>query len=197
LGEAPGFAVRSDVVREAHRLAAEAHEGQLRKDNGSPYITHPVAVAGLLDAAGYDDEVIAAALLHDVVEDTDMAPDEIAERFGKRVARLVEALSDDDTIHDYQARKREHSDQVAGAGGDAIAIYIADKLSNLCDMRRIYAKEGEEIASRFKTPLDQRIGLWREDLEMARREGAELPYLADFERELDAFDRQREAGRAA
>jgi (p)ppGpp synthase/HD superfamily hydrolase len=194
---APRFTVRSDVVSDAHRLAAEAHEGQLRTVNGSPYITHPVAVAGLLDGAGYDDEVIAAALLHDVVEDTDMAPGEIAERFGTRVAGLVEALSDDETIHDYRARKREHSDQVAEAGADAIAIYIADKLSNLRDMRRIYAEEGEKIAARFNAPLDVRIALWREDLAMARREGADPPYLADFQRELDAFDRQREEARTA
>jgi len=64
-------------------------------------------------------------------------------------------------------------------------------------MRRIYAEEGEAIASRFKAPLDVRVEVWRGDLEMARREGAELPYLPDFERELDQFDSERDARRAA
>jgi guanosine-3',5'-bis(diphosphate) 3'-pyrophosphohydrolase len=196
LGQQPRFATRSDLVAEAYRLAADAHQGQRRKDNGSPYITHPVAVAEVLHDAGFDDEVIAAALLHDVVEDTEMGPDEIADRFCDRVAELVEALSEDDGIADYEKRKREHREQVEQSGRDAIAIYIADKLSNLRDMRRIYAEEGEAIASRFKAPLDVRVRLWREDLEMAKRSAPDLPYLGDFERELGDFEREREARRA-
>ena len=194
--EEPRFAARSGLVAEAYRLAADAHEGQRRKDDGTPYITHPVAVAELLHDAGFDDEVVAAALLHDVVEDTEMDRDEIAERFGDRVAELVGALSEDDGIQDYEDRKREHREQVAESGRDAIAIYIADKLSNLRDMRFIYGEEGEAIASRFKAPLDVRVGLWRGDLEMARRSAPDLRYSGDFERELDEFDRERAARRA-
>ena len=194
--EEPRFAARSGLVAEAYRLAADAHEGQRRKDDGTPYITHPVAVAELLHDAGFDDEVVAAALLHDVVEDTEMDRDEIAERFGDRVAELVGALSEDDGIQDYEDRKREHREQVAESGRDAIAIYIADKLSNLRDMRFIYAEEGEAIASRFKAPLDVRVGLWRGDLEMGRRSAPDLRYSGDFERELDEFDRERAARRA-
>ena len=195
-GEKPRFANRSDLVAEAYRLAAEAHDGQRRKDDGTPYITHPIAVAELLHDAGFDDEVIAAALLHDVVEDTEMGPGEIAERFGERVAELVEALSEDEGIEDYEERKREHREQVEESGRDAIAIYIADKLSNLRDMRRIYAEEGEAIASRFKAPLDVRVRLWREDLEMAKRSAPDLPYLSEFERQLEEFERERAARRA-
>ena len=194
--EEPRFAARSGLVAEAYRLAADAHEGQRRKDDGTPYITHPVAVAELLHDAGFDDEVVAAALLHDVVEDTEMDRDEIAERFGDRVAELVGALSEDDGIQDYEDRKREHREQVAESGRDAIAIYVADKLSNLRDMRFIYGEEGEAIASRFKAPLDVRVGLWRGDLEMARRSAPDLRYSGDFERELDEFDRERAARRA-
>jgi (p)ppGpp synthase/HD superfamily hydrolase len=195
LGRPPSFVSRSDIVSDAYGLAADAHDGQLRKDDGSPYITHPVTVAGLLHDAAFGDEVIAAALLHDVVEDTELDSEQLAERFGARVAELVSALSDDEAIADYEQRKREHAGRVAAAGGDAVAIYIADKLSNLRDMRRIYAEEGEAIASRFRAPLDVRVGLWREDLEMARDRVPELPYLGDFERELAEFDREREARR--
>jgi (p)ppGpp synthase/HD superfamily hydrolase len=194
--EEPRFAARSGLVAKSYRLAADAHEGQRRKDDGTPYITHPVAVAELLHDAGFDDGVVAAALLHDVVEDTEMDRDEIAERFGGRVAALVGALSEDEGIRDYEDRKREHREQVEESSHDAIAIYIADKLSNLRDMRRIYAEEGEAIASRFKAPLDVRVGLWREDLEMARRSAPELRYSSDFEGELDEFDRERAARRA-
>jgi guanosine-3',5'-bis(diphosphate) 3'-pyrophosphohydrolase len=192
----PAFVARSDLVATAYEMAASAHQGQRRKDDGSPYITHPVTVAGLLHDAGFDDDLIAAALLHDVVEDTDMDSDELSERFGERVAELVDALSEDEGIQDYEERKREHREQVEEAASDAIAIYIADKLSNLRDMRRIYAEEGEAIASRFKAPLDVRVRLWKEDAEMAERAAPDLPFLPDFRRELAEFDRQR-ARRAA
>ena len=192
----PAFVARSDLVASAYEMAASAHRGQRRKDDGSPYITHPVAVAGLLHDAGFDDELIAAALLHDVVEDTDMASDEVSERFAERVAELVDALSEDDGIRDYEERKREHREQVADAGKGAIAIYIADKLSNLRDMRKIYAEEGEAIASRFKAPLDVRMRLWKEDAEMAERTAPDLSLLPDLGRELTEFDRER-ARRAA
>jgi (p)ppGpp synthase/HD superfamily hydrolase len=196
LGHRPAFADRSELVADAFGLAADAHAGQVRKDDGSAYISHPVKVAARLHDAGFDDEVVAAALLHDVVEDTDMEPDDIAARFGDRVAELVEALSDDEGISDYEERKRAHAEQVAEAGANAVAIYVADKLSNLADLRRIYAEEGEAIASRFKAPLDVRVALWREDLEMAKGSGAELPYLAEFEQSLDQFGRDRDARRA-
>jgi (p)ppGpp synthase/HD superfamily hydrolase len=192
----PAFVARSGLVARAYERAASAHQGQRRKDDGSPYITHPVAVAGLLHDAGSDDELIAAALLHDVVEDTDMDSDELSERFGERVAELVDALSEDEGIQDYEERKREHREQVADAGSDAIAIYIADKLSNLRDMRKIYAEEGEAVASRFNVPLDVRVRLWKEDAEMAERAVPDLPFLPHFRHELAEFDRKR-AQRAA
>lgn len=190
--EEPRFAARSDLVAEAYRLAANAHEGQLRKDDGSPYITHPVAVANLLHDAGFGDQVIAAALLHDVVEDTEMDPDELSARFGAHVAELVDVLSEDEGIEDFEERKREHRELVEDSGRDAVAIYVADKLSNLRDMRKIYGEEGEAIASRFNAPLDVRLRLWKQDAGMARRVDPELPFLADFPRELDEFERQRE-----
>jgi (p)ppGpp synthase/HD superfamily hydrolase len=192
--EGLNFGRRSDLVARARELASEAHEGQRRKDDGSPYITHPIGVAGLLDDAEFSDEVIAAALLHDVVEDTDLDPGELRERFGERVAELVEALSEDNDISDYEERKREHREQVEESGPDAVAIYIADKLSNLRDMRAIYALEGEDIAERFNAPIDVRIRLWKEDAEMAQRVAPELTFLPVFRAALAEFERQRAAG---
>jgi (p)ppGpp synthase/HD superfamily hydrolase len=186
----------SELVASAYELAAEAHEGQRRKDDGSPYISHPIAVAQVLRDAGFRDQVIAAALLHDVVEDTELSSEEVANRFCDEVAQLVEALSEDEGIEGFEERKREHREQVEEAGYEAVAIYIADKLSNLRDMRAIYAREGEAIAPRFAVPLDVRIALWREDAEMATRVAPELPHLEAFQSALDEFERERE-GRLA
>ena len=192
-GDKPRFAARSDLVAQAYELAADAHQGQRRKDNGSAYITHPIAVAELLHDAGFSDQVIAAALLHDVVEDTETGAGELNERFGEGVAELVDALSDDEDIADWEERKHEHREQVEECGTDATAIYIADKLSNLRDMREIYAEEGEAIACRFTPPLDLRVELWEQDAAMAGRVAPQLPFLSTFQHELEAFEYQRAA----
>jgi (p)ppGpp synthase/HD superfamily hydrolase len=193
--QAPRFVSASPLIEDAYRLAADAHSGQRRKDDGSPYISHPVTVAQVLHDAGFREQVVAAALLHDVVEDTDLSTEEVAERFCDEVAELVDAMSEDEGIEDFADRKREHREQVEGAGAEAVAIYVADKLSNLQDLRTVYGEEGEAVASRFAAPLDVRVELWREDAEMASRVAPDLPYLPRFRDALDAFDRDREARR--
>lgn len=188
----PKFLTGSSLVREAHEFAAEAHAGQERKGDGTPFIAHPVEVARLLEAEGETDpELLAATFLHDVVEDTDHSLDEIRDRFGPGVGDLVEAMTEDKSVEPYEARKDHHRDQVEAAGERAIRIYAADKLANLRDMRSLYANVGEAAAGRFKAPIEVRLGLWRRDAEMVERTIPELGLLAAFRSELDAFDAER------
>ena len=84
-------------VEEAYEFAHEAHKGQRRR-SGEPYITHPVAVAGLLADLRLDSQTLIAAILHDVMEDTATAKDEITARFGAEVAELVDGVSKLDQI---------------------------------------------------------------------------------------------------
>ena len=83
---------RVQLVQDAFVLAQEAHDGQMRS-SGDPYITHPVAVAGILADMHLDHETIMAALLHDVIEDTHYSKEDLAEAFGDTVAELVEGVS--------------------------------------------------------------------------------------------------------
>jgi (p)ppGpp synthase/HD superfamily hydrolase len=175
----------------ADAFASEAHAGQIRNYNGRPYIQHPRAVATLLREAGYGEDVLAAALLHDVVEDTDTEARAIRERFGADVADLVDALTEDPSIASYEARKDAHRGQVISAGPDAIAIYSADKLSNVGDLRLLYGTEGEAVAERFKTPLDLRIALWRRDVGALEALSPPPPFVADLARELEALEETR------
>jgi (p)ppGpp synthase/HD superfamily hydrolase len=93
---------RSQLIRTALEIASAAHGGQIRNASGGrPYIDHPVAVAERLAEQGRDDEVLAAALLHDVVEDSPTTVAEIREACGERVAEIVDALSDDEDIDSY------------------------------------------------------------------------------------------------
>ncbi len=176
----------SSLVAAALAKAREAHSGQVRNGSGGmPYIEHPIAVAALLAEHGYDDEeLLAAALLHDVVEDSETTVEELRGQFGDHVAELVAALSDDESIDDYRARKDEHRDRVVAAGAEAQAIYGADKLANVRTLRGAYAEQGEAVAEEFKVPLELKLDVWHADLGMLRQECPALPYLGQLEAEL-------------
>ena len=163
-------AERSDIVRSALILAREAHEGQTRNASGGrPYIDHPVAVAERLAELDRSDEVLAAALLHDVVEDSELEVEDIRSQIGQRVAEIVDALSDDEAIESYEARKGEHRRRVEAAGPDAWAIYASDKLTNIEMLRDAYVRQGEGVAEELTVPLDVKVAVWEDDLEMLNR----------------------------
>src|SRR6059036_3453049 len=103
----------SDLINRALQRAAEAHREQKRKGSDTPYISHPAMVALILQRAGFDEETVAAGVLHDVVEYCHVPVADIAEQFGPRVAELVDWLSE--TKRDaagaerpWEVRKREH-----------------------------------------------------------------------------------------
>ncbi len=185
-------AERSQLVHRALGTAREAHAGQVRNGSGGrPYIEHPIAVAERVAEAGYDEEVIAAALLHDVVEDSELGVEDLRERFGEAIAELVAALSDDESISSYADRKAEHRARVAAFGEPALAIYAADKLTNVSTLRRTYAKQGEQVAEEFKVALDLKLEVWEEDLVMLRRRAPELAFPPLLEVELEGLREER------
>ena len=116
----PEFAQDSRLIAEAYEIAVDAHHGSRRRNDTN--IDHPAAVGELLSREGFDDEVVAAGVLHDVVEDTDTEMAEIAQRFGPGVGELVEVMTEDASIEPYEARKAEHRARVArhslAGGGD-------------------------------------------------------------------------------
>jgi guanosine-3',5'-bis(diphosphate) 3'-pyrophosphohydrolase len=185
---------RSPLVGQALGTAREAHAGQIRNGSGGrPYIEHPEAVAALLAEHGFGEDVLAAALLHDVVEDSETTVEQLQASFGEPVAGLVAALSDDESIADYRERKDEHRGRVAAAGGAALAIYGADKLTNVGMLRRTYATQGEAIAEEFKVPLELKLAIWQADLELLRERAPELAFLDQLEAELTRFRADRAA----
>jgi (p)ppGpp synthase/HD superfamily hydrolase len=172
-------------VRAAYERASVAHAGQVRNGSGGlPYIEHPTAVAARLERHGYGDEVIAAALLHDVVEDSETTVDDLRSEFGERVAELVAALSDDDSIDDYGARKDEHRSRVRRFDGDAFAIYGSDKLTNSSTLHLALEREGDSVRAEFKVPLELKLEVWQADAAMLRREVPELPFLDELDQAL-------------
>lgn len=176
---------RSELVKDALETARRAHAGQLRRgSDGLPYIEHPLAVAEMLVKHRYGDEVLAAALLHDVVEKSEIEADEVRERFGEPVADLVEALTEDETIDSYEERKEEHRWRVARSGPKAMAIFAADKLTNVAMLREAYALIDEGVSEELAVSLDLKIYIWEADLEMLFDEAAEMPLTDEFADEM-------------
>jgi (p)ppGpp synthase/HD superfamily hydrolase len=193
----PDFARGSARLLEACELAEAAHSGQLRKrGGGEPYVAHPFAVAERLQQAGFGEDILAAAILHDVVEDSEIGGEELAARFGARVGELVTALTDDTSIEGFVERKHAHRERVEEAGPDAAAIYAADKLTNLRDLRLLYRDVGERAAETFRPGLDERLALWRDDVEMAGRCVDDPGLVRDLREELAGFERDRSGAMA-
>lgn len=123
-----------NLVEKALRFATEAHEGQVRKYTGEPYINHPMAVAELVSGVPHTEEMLAAALLHDTVEDCEVSPEDIMELFGKDVHDMVLMLTDVTKLYNMKGNRkyrktidRAHS---STASADAKTIKIADLLHN-------------------------------------------------------------------
>jgi (p)ppGpp synthase/HD superfamily hydrolase len=165
-----------NLASRARSFAADAY--------GSPKeLEHPTEVATLVGAS--DEELWAAAMLHDLVEDTGVDLSEIAAEFGSRVAALVAAMTEDSSIDDYGQRKQEHRLRARDAGADVAKLFVADKLSNARRMRR-----GQK-------PVDpKKLGHYRATLQTMRETYPDLPLLPELETELRFREATRPSGQA-
>jgi (p)ppGpp synthase/HD superfamily hydrolase len=180
----PPFVGDRPVVREAMHWAEDRHSGDRRDVDSAPFILHPLEVAALLSGRGYDEEVVSAGLLHDVVERSDADVEAVRERFGDRVAGIVAAVTEDDGIADYGSRKAALRDQVMHAGADAQAVYAADKLAKARELRAHAGRAGSSLAD---PALSRRLEHYEESLEMLQRAGAAAPLVQQLAFELWAL----------
>lgn len=149
------------ILDRAIIFAVRAHTGTERRGKGYPYIVHPMEAVEIVATMTADQELLAAAALHDTVEDTDTTVDQLRSEFGDRVASLVadesdekyEGVSESDSWH---ARKQAAIDRLARASHDAKIVALGDKLSNMRAIARDYAEIGDKLWSRFhaKDPKD-------------------------------------------
>jgi (p)ppGpp synthase/HD superfamily hydrolase len=160
-----------ELVRRAYAFAERAHSGQRRKD-GQAYIFHPVRVARLLASHGYDAEVVAAALLHDVVEDTQATLEEIRVAFGPRVALLVHCVSEEPGLTGAE-RKAAYRERIRLAPRDAGAICAADKVCNLADLRAAAASDDHVTLQRFHGGLHAQVQRFQAELQVLAAKGVD------------------------
>ena len=126
------------IVLAASAFAANKHRDQRRKGaEASPYINHPIAVANVLanEAGITDSKILAAALLHDTIEDTDTTPEELDAEFGERITAIVVEVTDDKSLSKME-RKRLQIEHAASLSRQAKLVKLADKICNVRDMRQ-------------------------------------------------------------
>lgn len=144
----------STLLDRAIEFAVRAHHNTERRGKGFPYIVHPLEAVAIVATITPDQELLAAAALHDVVEDTQFTFEDLRREFGDRIARLVElesdkfveGLSESDSWRD---RKQAAIDRLAAAPRDAKIVAMGDKLSNMRAIARDYALQGDALWSLF------------------------------------------------
>ena len=145
---------RFALFEKAVVFAVEAHAGQKRKGKEKPYILHPLEVAAIVGTYSNDPEVLAAAVLHDTVEDTQRTIEDIRREFGSRVAYLVAGESENKREElpaesTWQVRKQETIDHLETAGKETKLICLGDKLANIREMAADHAAIGDKLWKRF------------------------------------------------
>ena len=156
--------IDTSLLDRAITFAVKAHQGMERKGKGFPYVVHPMEAVCIVATMTNDQELLAAAALHDVIEDTDTTADDLKKEFGERVAMLVEAESDDKTggskAETWHQRKQDTLDRLRNADLDIKIVALGDKLSNMRAIAHDYAVLGDELWNRF-TVKDPAEHAWR------------------------------------
>jgi len=177
---------------EALVYASQLHREQLRKGSETPYIAHLLSVAALVLENGADEDEAIAALLHDVVEDQGGRPrlDEIRQRFGPRVAEIVEGCTDSDTTPKppWRERKERYIAHLAEASPSVLLVCCADKVHNARSIVADHRRRGEQVWQLFKGGKEGTLWYYREVLAALRQRPtppALVEQLADAVAELE------------
>ena len=162
-------------------FAAEKHEGQTRKGTDIPYIVHPMEAGAIAATLTDDEEIIAAAVLHDVVEDCGVTGGELTVLFGERVASLVAADSEDKreslpAADTWKIRKEETIAEIGKMNRDEKIIVLADKLSNVRAIYRDYAVLGDRLWEKFNCHDKNEQGWYYKSICDALREDFEKDF---------------------
>ena len=182
----PSFVDGLPITRRALEFAATQHSGQWREADHAPFILHPLEVAHLLRGRGYPDYVVAAGVLHDVIEDTPAEFDELDRRFGREVADLVCAVSEPSRDGTFAERKARLRERVASASADAAAVFAADKVAKVREMRMTLARQVGVGAGRPQ-PDPERLEHYGACLELLEQRLGHHPLVRQLRFELEAL----------
>lgn len=180
---------RRPLVETAALIAHQAHTGQVRKDDGSPYFIHPCMVAIKLAQNGFDETVVAAGFAHDVLEDTAVTKAELEKSLGSQVVELILHLTEDKSLA-WEDRKQKYADAIRSAPVGAKAVSVADKIHNLESLLAAHESQGPKVWDAFSRGKEKKI--WFEKIVLAAlQEAWSHPLIEEYARliaQLEACD---------
>ena len=156
-----------DLKRKALIFAGNAHKGATRK-SGLPYILHPVSVGLELLENGASSELVAAGFLHDTIEDANITPEEIRREFGDEVLRIVMFDTEDKSLS-WEERKNATLKALEDCDDSCAMLILADKLSNIKDIKDSLEKDGDIVWNQFKRGKEKQEWLYRDYLTVCKR----------------------------
>lgn len=180
----PTFLQQLPLARAALAYASDLHQGQRRQSDAAPFLLHPLEVAALLHNAGYAETIVAVGVLHDAIEDGDADPDELRARFGDDVTNLVAALTEDAGIAEFGERKALLRRQVDEFGPDATAVYAADKVAKVRELR---ARATYEPGTLTEPEGRAKLEHYAQSLTMLEAGAAHHPLVSQLRFELEAL----------
>ncbi len=162
----------------------EIHQKQKRKGKDIPYLTHTFTVGLILARAGVAEEVIAAGILHDTIEDSHpdkkVSQEMLSDRFGVRVANIVASVTEVQKNVTWEEAKEQARNHIAHASRDALLVKSADILSNTSEILDDYQVDGEKVFDRFKAPKDRILWHYRETIRIMLKKWPENPFASDL-----------------
>lgn len=153
------------ILEQAAALALKAHAEQTRKEGDTPYMVHPIAVALILARHGFADDILAAALVHDVVEDTPVTAADIEQTLGEKIASLVVPITHDDSLS-WEEKKRAYIESVRAASPEVKAIATADKIANAYSLIANHEQHGTDVWKHFNAGREKKLWFEAAMLEM-------------------------------
>lgn len=151
-----------NIKQKAKEFATKAHAGQVRKaDPSKPYIVHPIGVAEILEGLGYDDNVIAAAYLHDVVEDTGYTLEDIKKEFNSDIASLVDSVSETNKDLSWEERKNSMIHSIKQKQLRNKVISCSDKINNIEALTKLLKENGMKVFNSFKRSYDKQLWYYK------------------------------------
>jgi len=175
------------IIEKAAALAAYGHKEQIRKHGSVPYVVHPFMVSRILTKHGFSDEIIAAGLAHDLLEDTDIGEEEIERELGSKVLKIVKGLSEDKSL-EWEDRKRGYIELVRSGSDEVKAVSCADKVHNMGNMLHAYEEMGSELWVKFSRPKEKRLWFEQEVLKMFDETGFKHSMVEEYRLLVKKFE---------
>lgn len=174
---------QNNIIEKAVRVSVAAHKDQTRKGDDLPYIIHPFMVALKLAKHNFPDIVIAAALAHDILEDTKFPEDKLKDELGKEVLEIVKTVTNNDSLP-WEEKKEKYVETVRNGSEGAKAVAVADKIHNLESLLVAYFKQGPKLWKKFNRGKKQKLWFENKVLKMLK-ETWQHPLIEEYEHLID------------